>query len=286
MTGSANGGRWAAFGLVRLLIRASGLLVVIPLVTARGQAVVSGRIADSLGRPIAGVSVSIPAVARSAETDSNGVYRLREVAPGTRVITARRLGFVPYSRVVNLKEGENAVAEIVLSPIVTSLGPVVSEANALWKEAPLLREMADHMKIGLGQFVLRKDLEKLTALRTDRAFQQRLGLLVVTDASGHAYIASSRRRSIQQECYALIDARGATSPNNAGCLYCFPTVYLDGVPLSIRINEVPDVNQFAPERLEAIEIYASAAQTPARYSGLNSHCGVILFHSRRPPLPY
>jgi hypothetical protein len=49
----------------------------------------------------------------------------------------------------------------------------------------------------------------------------------------------------------------------------------------VRPDEVPSVNEYLPETLEAIEMYASAAQTPARYNTLNSQCGVIVLHSRK-----
>ena len=47
------------------------------------------------------------------------------------------------------------------------------------------------------------------------------------------------------------------------------------------MSEVPNINRFSPMDLEAVEYYASAAQTPARYSGLNSQCGVLVLHTRR-----
>jgi hypothetical protein len=42
-----------------------------------------------------------------------------------------------------------------------------------------------------------------------------------------------------------------------------------------------DVNSIAPDRIEAIEFYSSPAQTPAKYSGLGSVCGVLVIYTRR-----
>ncbi len=36
-------------------------------------------------------------------------------------------------------------------------------------------------------------------------------------------------------------------------------------------------------QIEAIEFYSSPAQTPSKYSRLNSRCGVYVIHTRRPP---
>jgi hypothetical protein len=151
----------------------------------------------------------------------------------------------------------------------------------LWRERPLLREMADNMKIGLGQFVLRKDLEKLTGLHVSTAFQQRRGLIVVSDNVGHAWIASSRgpKSIMNNRIQTLEDLADGLSPRNARG-FCYPKVYLDNQPLSIRPDVVPEINQYLPENLEAIEMYTGGAETPARYNSLNTQCGVIVLHTR------
>jgi hypothetical protein len=46
---------------------------------------------------------------------------------------------------------------------------------------------------------------------------------------------------------------------------------------------VPDINSFSPAEIEAIEFYTGPAQTPVKYSRLDSHCGVLVIHTRRTP---
>jgi hypothetical protein len=248
------------------------------------QSFVTGVVRDSVGIPIAGATVAIAALNRTAETDAKGEFRLANVTIGMRMISVRRVGFTPFSKLVSVSDGENALPPIVLGRLITKLDTVVSEEQMLWRERPLLREMAENMRIGLGQFVLRKDLERLTGLAVSTAFRGRNGLMVVTDMGGHAYIASSRgvKSLMNNEVMDLEGAWGALSPKNARLL-CYPRVYLDNQPLSVRSNFVPDVNQFLPENLEAIEMYAGGAQTPARYNSLNTQCGVIVLHSRVSP---
>jgi hypothetical protein len=66
--------------------------------------------------------------------------------------------------------------------------------------------------------------------------------------------------------------------------YCYPRVYLDGVEVSQQ--EIPNINRFTPDQLEAIEVYSGAAQVPPEYNRLNkAHCGVVLLHSRRGKSP-
>lgn len=78
--------------------------------------------------------------------------------------------------------------------------------------------------------------------------------------------------------------------NSKGSAVSVPAVgpfYLDDLPLFTgRANtEVPDINRFLPSQVEAVEYYASAAQAQAlaRYSGLNSQCGLLGVHTRRNP---
>jgi hypothetical protein len=66
--------------------------------------------------------------------------------------------------------------------------------------------------------------------------------------------------------------------------YCYAQVYLDNIPLYRGPGDnapVPNLRQYAPEQIEAIEYYASPAQTPVKYQTLNSPCGVLVMHTRR-----
>jgi hypothetical protein len=42
-----------------------------------------------------------------------------------------------------------------------------------------------------------------------------------------------------------------------------------------------DINSIPVAQIEAIEYYASAAETPTKYSALNSQCGVLVIHTLR-----
>ena len=250
---------------------------------AAAQAAITGSVRDSTGSPIAGATIAITVLNRSAETNEQGQFRLTNVTAGMRMVQVRRVGFTPYSRLVSVADGENTMPPIVLGRLITKLDTVVTEEQMLWRERPLLREMADNMKIGLGHFVLRPELEKLTGMHVSKVFEQQLAVRVVTDTHGHAWIA--KRRGIQSMSGGCVELEGKTGyliPAGANCSsqYCWPKIYLDHQPLSVRPNTVPEVNQFLPENLQAIEIYVGGAQTPARYNTLDSNCGVVILHTR------
>ena len=64
---------------------------------------------------------------------------------------------------------------------------------------------------------------------------------------------------------------------------CYAKVYVDAMLMNPTTPAEPfDVNGIAPDRIQAVEWYASPAQTPSRYTTLNSPCGVLVIHTRRP----
>jgi hypothetical protein len=63
---------------------------------------------------------------------------------------------------------------------------------------------------------------------------------------------------------------------------CYAQVYLDDVLMNpTRPTEPFDVNTIKLEQLEAVEFYAGPSQTPAKYSRLDSRCGVLVLWTRR-----
>jgi hypothetical protein len=69
---------------------------------------------------------------------------------------------------------------------------------------------------------------------------------------------------------------------------CYAQVYLDdALVFSPQRGQVQqpliDISRFATSDIEALEFYEGPAQTPARYSNLNSTCGVLVIHTRRTP---
>jgi hypothetical protein len=81
----------------------------------------------------------------------------------------------------------------------------------------------------------------------------------------HSYVASSRR-----------------SGRDGGV--CYSRVYLDQAIVYRGPPQRPfDLNSINAEQVEAIEFYASPAQVPAKYQGLDTDCGVLVIWTRRTP---
>jgi hypothetical protein len=140
--------------------------------------------------------------------------------------------------------------------------------------------------VGLGHFLTRADLAKLeNGPSTSSILQSFSGVGFVRGRGGRSWLTSPHGTHMI--------APGSPDAVRA----CYAQVYLDNLEIYTGRDGEPnfDVNSIPPAEIEAIEYYASPAQTPARYSGLNSTCGVLViwtlrYHqkdttsaSRRPP---
>ena len=94
-------------GALVLLIAAA-----LPIELAAQSTVMVRVAADTTTRPIAGVSVGIPSLDRSAVTDSAGRVVFERLPAGTHRVVARAIGFRPDSTLVELADGETR--EIVM----------------------------------------------------------------------------------------------------------------------------------------------------------------------------
>lgn len=93
---------------------------------AHAQASLTGVVRDSAGRAISGAEVSIEALSRIAHTDDLGRYAIADVAPGMRLVRVRRLGFVAFSRMMQVLPGDNMIGDFVLAPVAVELDTVTT----------------------------------------------------------------------------------------------------------------------------------------------------------------
>jgi hypothetical protein len=116
-------------------------------------------------------------------------------------------------------------------------------------------------------------------------FNQLRGLMMIRSANvaSHAWIANSLVPSTT--CTQLEDLGGTeavTPVRDAACNYCFPSVFLDNSLIAPR-GLAANIGRFNPDQFEAIEVFLGDAETPAKYIGRGSGCGVIVLISRVVP---
>jgi len=211
--------------------------------------------ADGTKEPIAGAEIMIAESGPATMSDARGFFRLDSIAPGERRLIVRKIGFAPLDVVWSFAPGDSIVRIVELSSI-QMLDSVVTVDKQL--RDPEMEDFAMHKKLGLGHFYMREDLDK-SGGRISNLLAMTNGVQLRYGLGTAAYVASSR---------------GQKSIGSGSCL---ADVYVDAVKERGPFN----VNTFAPHQIEAIEYYAGAAQTPAKYMRLGTNCGVLVIHTKR-----
>lgn len=111
----------------RIALSALAALVLLPAVSvAQGPGVVRGTVVDSIsGLPIAAAQVRLAERHRAEPTHDDGVFVIRNIAPGTYALTVQRLGYQPLTRRVEVRPGDTLTVRLALVQAAVRLGPQV-----------------------------------------------------------------------------------------------------------------------------------------------------------------
>jgi hypothetical protein len=258
-----------------------------PVRTGTSGAVFSGVVVgDSAQQSIAGADVSIPALGKGTLTDATGAFRLTDIPAGRHRVSVRHLGYTATDTTIDLETNQTLERRIVLARAVT-LDTVVSRETAVSSALP---EFEEHRKLGLGHFLTRAELAKMEGQSMSSVLWEIPGAQVVRGHSSQAWLMS-KRSSRAGRFPDQADADAGAPPG------CYSQIYLDKTavyagrthieragnpPRSVeRLEPLFDLNQLTPSRVEAIEYFATPAETPMKYSGNNTGCGVLVIWTRR-----
>jgi hypothetical protein len=262
---------------------AAALLLTLPIESLGAQARVSGTVRDeSSGQPLANAEVRIDALERTTRTDSLGRYLLSNLPSGQRVVNVRLIGYHPAAAIVRLIADGSIVSDFRLAR-----APAVLDTVAAIERGGVIPTFEEHRRVGLGRFLGRAELAKVEQRRLGDVLATFQGIGVVRGIGDRAWIANRRgARSLQVRCSEREGASPAEGSHQARArdCACYAQVYLDDMLLYRGAGDiVPDINRFPLAEIEAIEYYAGPAQTPLKYSRLDSPCGVVVIHTRRSP---
>ncbi len=253
--------------------------------------ILAGVVTDSANQPIAGVEVSLAEAPKTTLTNEQGAFALRDVSPGAQHLLARRVGYGPVEAQVTIEAGRTIERHIRMAR-ATNLDSVVVTEKSI---DPRLAEFEDNKKLGLGHFLTRAELAPQEGRSTAAVLTTLPGVKVFAMGT-HAWVGSGRHPVTSIRASVQLD--DSDKEKGAPLWDCYALVYLDdhlvfrGTKLPGSISTHPsgaastweplfDVNSVLVADIEAIEYYASSAQTPVRYSVLNSQCGVLVIHTIR-----
>lgn len=212
-------------------------------------------------------------VLRTIVADQSGVFTLAAPADGTYRLRAWHVG--AETLVVGpivLEAGADLVLDVLLD-----VKPIGLEGIDVAVEARIRRlaltGFYERAKIGGGVFLTPEDIAERNPLRTTD--------LLATVPGLHLEESLSTLHR-----YPIV--RGYRGTGDGLCL---PAIYLDGMLLQrggdrsvegLRSGgrDVFHVDELHPTGLLGVEVYRSASEVPAQYSGGTAACGVMVFWTR------
>lgn len=239
----------------------TGAVVASLLFAARADAQqrnLRGIVTDTAGYPLPNVEVRIIEIGRLARTDLKGAFAIDRISDRVVDLTVRRLGYEVRLVRVSLINGEGDSLRIVMRAEPLRLAQVDIEEKE--DNHPFFNEYERRRERGIGNFITRKDLEKLNTSSPSDAFRRLPGMRFVSVSGGMGVRFMSS-----------IGLRGA---GRGGCV---PTIWLDG-----QAAPGMEIDEIRAGDIHGIEIYRGASTIPAQFvKGGLAQCGAIVVWTRR-----
>lgn len=217
-----------------------------------------GFVKDSLGHAVAGAEVRARGNVVVAFSDDSGRFHVAQMPVGSRGVFVRRLGFSPTRASIDASSSAVDTVRITLRAIVQELPEMTIHEQHDALSRKVLADFWDRRARGFGKFVTRDEIDQKGSTRF---------VDIVRSVSGVQIMSHRGRQEIR--------FRGA----GVGSMFrdCPPQYWLDGIPLHSGSAE-----EFSPDNVEAIELYAGPATTPARFNTRSPTCGTVVVWSRLP----
>ncbi|MDB4913944.1 MAG: TonB-dependent receptor plug [Gemmatimonadetes bacterium] len=222
----------------------------------RGTGRVTGVARDAAsGKPLGGVQLTVAGTGISTTANDAGMFTLANLPLGTQTLLARKVGYVPDERAVDLLANTPASAEPSLVTIKALLDTVKVVGKRVYSSDR--NGFNRRFKAGTGRYFDADMIDKIHPFQTSDLFNRVLSVKVVQNGFDR-----------------VISMRGVFKGA------CTPNVYVDGFPYrSFTASDLD--NMVRPEAVAGIEIYDSPAQAPAQYSNPFSECGSIVIWTKR-----
>lgn len=257
------------------------------------RGVVDGVVTDTTLVPLAGATVSILGSAVRVVTGDNGRFRIAELAPGSHILVAQRLGFEAASARVELVAADTEHLAFSLERVATALDTVKVSGQAVPPRfAEFETRRRNHETTASFD---RDDILKVNPADTWQMLSRVPAMkLIPYGKNGGLWAVSTRAMKID----------GATLTATP----CFMSVMIDGVLMggdpapdmvrSVNMSALKGsgsstpappsggtfdmMNLPPPDQIHGIEVFGGPATIPPQYNGAanNKMCGLIAIWTR------
>jgi hypothetical protein len=219
----------------------------------RGSAVLTGRVTDVTGAPMAQAQIAVEGGAAIAVTGADGTFSLAGLPSGTTSAVVRKIGYSPALRTVHLRANQPQRLSVVLAAGVRAL-PTVTVTGTM---DVALKKLGFNERRNMGvrsSFMLPADIEKKMARQFTDLIRNMNGFRVTDSGMGQ-----------------MIEGTRGSGGAQSGCV----NVYVDRVAFE-QMSPGDLDSAFPVSMIGAIETYASANETPAEFTMPGRSCATIV----------
>ncbi|WP_291159047.1 carboxypeptidase-like regulatory domain-containing protein [Gemmatimonas sp. UBA7669] len=219
---------------------------------------VVGTLHDESGVPVRDASVSIDGTPNVVTTGADGRFAFTGVPLGTRMLSARKVGYLPAvvpAEVVD-RNARSAANELRVS---MQRGVTLEGVKVVARRA-LNRDVVDFNRrrlSGIARYMDNTELRNIP--RIQDALRLFPSLRVQTANNGVDFLVMGRQMQ------ASITT---TSLSMAGCR---AQIYIDGIQADTQFLSV-----LTPESIASIEVFPTGAYAPVRFRNFDDNCAVVL----------
>ncbi len=216
---------------------------------ASGPAVLAGKVTATDGTPVAGVRVGLDEATHAVLTDSLGHFRLSNLPAGSQTAEFRRVGFAPLRRAAELRPGDVTQLEVTLTPRLVTIDSVQVVGRAA--SADPTGFLRRRQQLTGGHFFDHREIDSLTTFKLSDIL--RMTPAVYVNSEGTVSVRRNVNNSLQG---------------------CTVRLFVDGAPYPGVLDD------FRPDDIESMEVYADGASVPGQFGGTRAGCGVIVLYTR------
>ncbi|WP_309673489.1 carboxypeptidase-like regulatory domain-containing protein [Gemmatimonas sp.] len=207
---------------------------------------VQGRVRDDNGQSISDAQVTVDGVAEPVRSAADGRFSMSGVPMGTRMMSVRKIGFLPYLSSIDVPEVGVPDYVAVVERGVSIEGVRVTARRSVSRDR---REFEERKRLGMGTVMESTEIMKYP--RTQSALRQFPALQIATANNGVDFTILGRVRS--------------------GGVRCQASLYVDGVTESSAY-----LAMLPPENIAAMELFPSGEFAPVRFRPVYASCAVLL----------
>ena len=210
-----------------------------------GPATLRGVTLTQSGKPLSSARVTVWGTGVEVTANAVGQYQFANLPEGSYTVEARAVGYQPHRVAVDLGATRDAVANLSLTPLVTTVDTLRVRAN----RAVPLEEFERRRKLGFGHFLTEEDIKRKGPTYMGDIFRGLPGIVTMPGQFGRDRV--------------LVRSSGMTGD-------CAPAIFLNGMFVNIEDGDLDNI--INPKDVRAIELYARTSSIPLQFQ-TRTGCG-------------